>query len=514
MILKRTMRKLALRAMMLLVAATASAGVKTTYNFVLAPDATPVLPTWGDEVLVHGDIALNLLAYGTKTFDNRFAIGPTSRNSDTGNGFKFRTSGDWKGLWSQHADRNFSILDLKKGDKVTLTISKNETTLKFVDGDAVESGKEYTVEADGTMDFVSTGGVYIESVSIETKGVAVSIGIIPTVDPTVYNFVLAEEGSTAAPTFGDDVSTGGATLQKISYGTQTFDNKFAVGPKNRNTGTDGGFIFRTADSYKGLYSKWNARNFSILDLKKGETVTMVISNNTPNMQFVGGDVVVSGKSYTVSEDGNMNFVTLNGSQGTYIERVIIMAAGATGTSAGTTMVTPTALDFTNSTISAYIATAVNAGAITFKRVYKVPKDTPLLLMANNTTPMTEVVAELDGEAEDVSNNLMKGSATESTDLVSDENTKYYVYGTHDKKAAFYYASSMKSQDGKVYLELTTAQAGAARFLDAIFDGTTGISEVRSKMEAVSGVYYNLAGLRIDNPTKGIYIVNGQKVVIK
>ena len=48
-----------------------------------------------------------------------------------------------------------------------------------------------------------------------------------------------------------------------------------------------------------------------------------------------------------------------------------------------------------------------------------------------------------------------------------------------------------------------------------FDGnTTSINEVRGKMEDVSGEYYDLQGRRVSQPTKGLYIVNGKKVVIK
>ena len=65
----------------------------------------------------------NMLAYGDETFDNRIAVGPTNRNNDSGNCFKFRTAGNYKGLWSQYADRNISILNLKKGEQVTFTIS-------------------------------------------------------------------------------------------------------------------------------------------------------------------------------------------------------------------------------------------------------------------------------------------------------------------------------------------------------------------------------------------------------
>lgn len=30
-------------------------------------------------------VALNLLAAGSETFDNRFAVGPTNRNNESGN---------------------------------------------------------------------------------------------------------------------------------------------------------------------------------------------------------------------------------------------------------------------------------------------------------------------------------------------------------------------------------------------------------------------------------------------
>jgi len=43
--------------------------------------------------------------------------------------------------------------------------------------------------------------------------------------------------------------------------------------------------------------------------------------------------------------------------------------------------------------------------------------------------------------------------------------------------------------------------------------TTGISTVR-KTQSADDTFYNLQGARVDNPTKGIYIQNGKKVVIK
>ena len=42
---------------------------------------------------------------------------------------------------------------------------------------------------------------------------------------------------------------------------------------------------------------------------------------------------------------------------------------------------------------------------------------------------------------------------------------------------------------------------------------TGISDVHQRVEEQE-VYYNLQGLRVDKPGKGVFIRNGKKVVIK
>ena len=43
---------------------------------------------------------------------------------------------------------------------------------------------------------------------------------------------------------------------------------------------------------------------------------------------------------------------------------------------------------------------------------------------------------------------------------------------------------------------------------------TGINEVRSQMDDVRGEYYNLGGQRVEKMGRGLYIVNGKKVVVK
>ncbi len=66
---------------------------------------------------------------------------------------------------------------------------------------------------------------------------------------------------------------------------------------------------------------------------------------------------------------------------------------------------------------------------------------------------------------------------------------------------------------KAYLAVPTAQAARAGF---IFDDatTTGIAKAGNReMEAES--YYTLDGQKVEKPTKkGLYIVNGKKMIIK
>ena len=53
-------------------------------------------------------------------------------------------------------------------------------------------------------------------------------------------------------------------------------------------------------------------------------------------------------------------------------------------------------------------------------------------------------------------------------------------------------------------------------LSVIFedDDVTGVNEVRSQKEDVRSEWFDLQGRKVAQPTKGLYIVNGKKVVLK
>ena len=69
--------------------------------------------------------------------------------------------------------------------------------------------------------------------------------------------------------------------------------------------------------------------------------------------------------------------------------------------------------------------------------------------------------------------------------------------------------------GKCWIELIPSSAAHARRLSIVHEGeTTGISTVKTTVDTKDAAVYDLQGRRVMQPTKGLFIVNGKKVVIK
>ena len=122
-----------------------------------------------------------------------------------------------------------------------------------------------------------------------------------------------------------------------------------------------------------------------------------------------------------------------------------------------------------------------------------------------------------GVGQPVYPNMMKGVTTNTVlDKVNGDYTNY-VLANKGGNLGFYAVSDGSTLGaGKAYLPLPTADLpSAAREFTLIFDDgeTTEIMKVASQEKASQG-YYDLQGRRVANPTSGLYIVNGKKVIIK
>lgn len=84
-----------------------------------------------------------------------------------------------------------------------------------------------------------------------------------------------------------------------------------------------------------------------------------------------------------------------------------------------------------------------------------------------------------------------------------------------RDGAFIWATPTTIAANRCWIVVPGTPSASSLVFNIIEEGnTTGVNDVRSKMDDVRGEYYNLAGQRVAQPTKGIYISNGKKVIVK
>ena len=156
--------------------------------------------------------------------------------------------------------------------------------------------------------------------------------------------------------------------------------------------------------------------------------------------------------------------------------------------------------------TAYVVTdaSVSTG-LTLAEVTQVPSGTPLLLKGVGA----KTAIKLDVTPSDPATNLL----TVSDGSALSAGSYPYVLAKNGESACFkQWTGAMSSLNGRVMLVLDETAAARAMF-DLDENDVTAIEAVKTK-NVENGQFFNLAGQRVANPTKGLYIVNGKKVVIK
>jgi len=138
----------------------------------------------------------------------------------------------------------------------------------------------------------------------------------------------------------------------------------------------------------------------------------------------------------------------------------------------------------------------------------VPAGTGLLLKGTASAEVAIPVAATAGF--DVTANKLVGvTASETLDAKGG-----YVLMTSPSLAFYQNNNDFTLSANSAYLPAGFDGTSAPVFL--LFSGSeaTGINAVQGSQSKANGEYYNLNGQRVDQPTKGLYIVNGKKVVVK
>jgi hypothetical protein len=165
-----------------------------------------------------------------------------------------------------------------------------------------------------------------------------------------------------------------------------------------------------------------------------------------------------------------------------------------------------ALDFTG--VTAYVVSEINEGKLTLTEVESAPDGVGVILKAEAGTYILE---ETDSPAA-VGTNLLRTSRGAN---YAGEAPAYDYYALANKDACLGFYKLKEGEyipNGKCFLSVAKT-ASAPDFLSFGVDDTTGIETIDNSQFTIDNVY-DLQGRRVAQPTKGLYIVNGKKVIIK
>lgn len=307
---------------------------------------------------------------------------------------------------------------------------------------------------------------------------------------------------TSAPgTYPIVISQGTVTNEHVTYvnGTLTITKAPLTITANSYTIKEG----EALPSYDAVFTGLkNSESKSVVSPVVSCTAT---DSNTPGTYPI---------TVTASSD-NYDITTVAGTL-TILPAKMSITIGAPGVG---TYCSPYDLDFSTVTdFKAYIATGYNSatGNVIVQAVKDVPAGTGLFLKG---TPGTYDVPC--GESSSYYVNMLVGVTEATTISATDGNmTNFLLSATNTSDACFRPISSTYNlKANRAYLQIPTYMVGSSAGANAVGiefeDGVTGIDNSLSDMDT-DAHWFTLDGRKLNGkPTqKGIYVVNGQKVVIK
>ena len=156
----------------------------------------------------------------------------------------------------------------------------------------------------------------------------------------------------------------------------------------------------------------------------------------------------------------------------------------------------------------FVATSYNDKSVTFTSIddYIVPTETGIVIRKTSDTDTWFQIAEEQGKTLSM-NNYLKGVTY--SDIISpttdDGNVNFVLYNGVFCR----FSNAGKLGDHKAYLQLPPQTAESS--LSFIFsDILNGITEIKN--DNANDYYFDLNGIRIEQPKKGLYIKNGKKII--
>lgn len=287
--------------------------------------------------------------------------------------------------------------------------------------------------------------------------------------------------------------------------------------------------------------KSNSGNASIIDLSGATIAAGVtdISTNNPNAIFVYADQsTAEGQSGNavwaadvrfygapngltfVDDPANVPLMPAKAFSNLTAEKPVTItreiAAGAYVTTYMGTNASVNIAAILESGLDVYELSAATSAELTFTKVMSIVPDKPYVIHNTNLSPATltwkttgdQVYFDFATNQDEASVTPINGVKMIGTmQTTTTDGNQWILVGTDDIKKA----DGAKISAFRAYFT-GVGGAGARAFFDG-YD-ITGINGIQDVEKVLNGKFYNLQGQEVKSPTKGVYIVNGKKVIFK
>ena len=365
--------------------------------------------------------------------------------------------------------------------------TSGSTTLTISDGTTSE---DFTVNYSSLIDIKSISG----ATTFDFSKVGTELA---TVTPDDY-VILANAGSSAS--FAENVAVKGVGTLNVTWRSDAVQ----AGYFKFNTTVPGIVTLKWSDTggtaggeRAPRYANVNGTISDVYSNGSGGTGAQVTCSPIP---VNAGEVIIKGYQYNSGDDNYTD------NQIRVFQVVFTPTIEKTITSAEYATFVPSDKVSVPSGVKAYIVTATDATTATLSEddaITVIPANTPVVIKGDEGTyyfPKTTA------DPSDVTGNKLTTGATTA------DGTQYIL--ANGTSGVGFYKATPETEIAAGVAYLVSPSGSAPYFIFGIEGGTTGINAVQGSELTVNGEYYNLAGQRVAQPTKGLYIVNGKKVVVK
>ena len=427
---------------------------------------------------------------GMVNYFNTLQISPLAASGVVEVTSKTNPTSEW-----QMGGNAIEIVNIVKGNYPSISFVTNSTGNK-----SFTSSNESvaTVSNTGEISFTGTLGVTTitattavnEDYFASTAPLTILVG--EPIQNGVFDFAIFQNyGSGVVP----------SATESSSSSTWTAGNVTMV--------VDGRNVWWSADNTLRLYKNGltapdnNAGNITI-SVPEGKNIIKItgISSLSPNVGAVSSGTWTGKSQSVILTNAGTNTIQMSKITVYYIGQELPVTMGSEGYM--TYCNKNAALSFGD--FEAYVVSAVGTDNVTLTPITQAPANTPVVLKGTGSHNLT-VLESADAVG---TNNLKMSSGNKTT-----TDTKIvYALAKKNSTVGFYKVQAgVNVPEGKCYIEVNAPTNPAPEFLGFNSDAT-GINMVHGSEFKVNGEIYNLNGQRVAQPTKGLYIVNGKKVVIK